>query len=307
MAEREFIARSLAPLATSAAARGLADDAAVWTPPMGRQLVFTHDVLAAGIHYLPDDPPADVAWKLVAVNLSDLAAMAATPVGVLLGLGLSAAEDDAWREAFVAGLERALATFGVALWGGDTVSGLAQAVLGLTAIGWVDPGRAMGRSGAQPGDGLWVSGSIGDAGLGLAIAKGNAPFDKALLNRFRRPLPRLALGAALGGVASAGMDVSDGLLIDAARLAQASTVGLAIALDQVPALQAAALDAMLARVTAGDDYELLFTAAPHVDVPALAGKTPVTRIGTVTSGSGLMLTWAGQSVPLPTRLGWEHA
>jgi thiamine-monophosphate kinase len=307
MAEREFIARSLAPLATSAAARGLADDAAVWTPPMGRQLVFTHDVLAAGIHYLPDDPPADVAWKLVAVNLSDLAAMAATPVGVLLGLGLSAAEDDAWREAFVAGLERALATFGVALWGGDTVSGLAQAVLGLTAIGWVDPGRAMGRSGAQPGDGLWVSGSIGDAGLGLAIAKGNAPFDKALLNRFRRPLPRLALGAALGGVASAGMDVSDGLLIDAARLAQASTVGLAIALDQVPALQAAALDAMLARVTAGDDYELLFTAAPHVDVPALAGKTPVTRIGTVTSGSGLMLTWAGQSVSLPTRLGWEHA
>jgi len=274
---------------------------------MGRQLVFTHDVLAAGIHYLPDDPPADVAWKLVAVNLSDLAAMAATPVGVLLGLGLSAAEDDAWREAFVAGLERALATFGVALWGGDTVSGLAQAVLGLTAIGWVDPGRAMGRSGAQPGDGLWVSGSIGDAGLGLAIVKGNAPFDKALLNRFRRPLPRLALGAALGGVASAGMDVSDGLLIDAARLAQASTVGLAIALDQVPALQAAALDAMLARVTAGDDYELLFTAAPHVDVPALAGKTPVTRIGTVTSGSGLMLTWAGQSVPLPTRLGWEHA
>lgn len=307
MAEREFIARSLAPLATSAAARGLADDAAVWTPPMGRQLVFTHDVLAAGIHYLPDDPPADVAWKLVAVNLSDLAAMAATPVGVLLALGLSAAEDDSWREAFVAGLERALATFGVALWGGDTVSGLAQAVLGLTAIGWVDPGRAMGRSGAQPGDGLWVSGSIGDAGLGLAIAKGNAPFDKALLNRFRRPMPRLALGAALGGVASAGMDVSDGLLIDAARLAQASTVGLAIALDQVPAPQAAALDAMLARVTAGDDYELLFTAAPHVDVPALAGKTPVTRIGTVTSGSGLMLTWAGQSVPLPTRLGWEHA
>ena len=120
-------------------------------------------------------------------------------------------------------------------------------------------------------------------------------------------MPRLALGAALGGVASAGMDVSDGLLIDAARLAQASTVGLAIALDQVPAPQAAALDAMLARVTAGDDYELLFTAAPHVDVPALAGKTPVTRIGTVTSGSGLMLTWAGQSVPLPTRLGWEHA
>ncbi len=307
MGEREFIARCLAPLATSAAARGLADDAAVWTPPLGRQLVFTHDVLAAGIHYLPGDPPADVAWKLVAVNLSDLAAMAATPAGVLLGLGLSAHEDDSWRGAFVAGLGRALETFGAALWGGDTVSGLEQAVLGLTAIGWVEPGRALGRMGAQLGDALWVSGSIGDAGVGLAIAKGDAPFDKALLNRFRRPTPRLALGAALGGVASAGMDVSDGLLIDAARLAQASGAGLTIALDHVPAQQAATLDAMLARVTAGDDYELLFTAAPNVDVPALAGKTPVTRIGTVTPGNGLALTWAGQSVPLPSRLGWEYA
>ncbi|WP_164155348.1 thiamine-phosphate kinase [Sandarakinorhabdus rubra] len=308
MAERELIARHLAPLATSPAARGLADDAAVWTPPLGRQLVFTHDVLAAGIHYLPDDPASDVAWKLLAVNLSDLAGMAATPAGVLLGLGLSAGEDAAWQAEFVAGLGRALDRFGVALWGGDTVTGLERAVLGLTAIGWAEPGRVLSRAGARAGDGLWVSGTIGDAGLGLAVARGTAPFDKALLNRFRRPTPRLALGQVLGGVASAGMDVSDGLLIDADRLAQASGVGLAIALDAVPlGVPAAGHDDLLARVTAGDDYELLFTAPAGVDVAALAGATPVTCIGEVVAGSGLALTYRGQPMPLPARLGWEHA
>lgn len=304
MAERDFIARHLAPLATTPAARGLADDAAVWTPPLGRNLVFTHDVLAAGVHYLPDDPPGDVAWKLVAVNLSDLAAMAATPAGVLLGLGLSAAQDDAWRAAFAAGLGRALAHFGVALWGGDTVTGLDRAVLGLTAVGWVEPGRALGRAGARVGDALYVSGRIGDAGRGLAVAQGRAPSDKALLSRYRRPTPRLALGQALGGLASAGMDVSDGVLIDAARLAAASGVGLAIALEAVPAT-AAGLAEMLTQVTAGDDYELLFTAAPDAALPG--GKVPVTRIGTVTQGSGLTLTWHGEPVALPERLGWEHA
>lgn len=307
MAEREFIARHLAPLATTAAARGLADDAAVWLPPLGRELVFTHDVLAQGVHYLPDDPPGDVAWKLLAVNLSDLAAMAATPAGVLLGL--AGPDDQDWRADFAAGLGRALDHFGVALWGGDTVSGLDTTVLGLTAIGWVERGQALGRAGAQPGDALWVSGTIGDAGLGLAVAQGTAPYDKALLNRFRRPTPRLALGAALGGVATAGMDVSDGLLIDADRLASASGVGLAIALDAVPLSRpATGLDDVLARVTAGDDYELLFSAPTSVDVAALAepSRTPVTRIGTVTAGSGLSLSHAGLPVAPPTRLGWEH-
>ena len=309
MAEREFIARHLAPLATTPAARGLQDDAAVWMPPLGRQLVFTHDVLAAGVHYLADDPPGDIAWKLLAVNLSDLAAMAATPAGVLLGLGLSAAEDDGWRADFTAGLGRALAHFGVALWGGDTVSGLGQAVLGLTAVGWVEPGRALGRAGAQPGDGLWISGTIGGGGLGLAVARQQRAFDKALLNRYRRPTPRLALGAALGSVASAGMDVSDGLLIDAERLAAASAVGLDIALDDVPlAAPADDLAAVLAQVTAGDDYELLFTAPAQVDMAAIAAatKTPVARIGTVVAGSGLTLSFAGQAVSMPARLGWEH-
>lgn len=307
MTERDFISKLLAPLATSPAARGLADDAAVWTPPLGRNLVFTHDILAAGVHYLADDPPSDVAWKLLAVNLSDLAAMAATPTGVLLGLGLSAAEDGSWREAFVAGLARALETFNVSLWGGDTVTGLDRAVLGLTAVGWVEPGKALGRMSARPGDVLHVSGTIGDAGLGLAIAQGKAPFDKGLLNRFRRPTPRLALGVALGGVATAGMDISDGLLIDAQRLAAASEVALEIDLDAVPLSRpAASLDDLLARVTAGDDYELLFSLpADAGPLPSAAG--PVTAIGRVLPGRGISLRHAGRPVPLPPRLGWEHA
>lgn len=310
MAERDFIAQRLAPLATSAAARGLADDAAVWTPPLGRDLVFTHDVLACGVHYVPGDPPSDIAWKLLAVNLSDLAAMGAAPCGVLLGLGLSAAEDDDWRAAFSAGLGRALVHFGVALWGGDTVTGLAAAVLGLTAVGSVEPETALSRSGAKVGDDLWVSGSIGDAGLGLAIALGHAPHDAALLKRFRRPEPRLALGRALIGTASAAMDVSDGLLIDADRLAQASGVALAIDLGAVPVSDAAAarcptLAERIALTTAGDDYELLFTAPPGVDVAALSGRTPVTRIGAVTAGRGVRLVNQGVDVT-PARLGWEH-
>ncbi|PZN92671.1 MAG: thiamine-phosphate kinase, partial [Alphaproteobacteria bacterium] len=212
----------------------------------------------------------------------------------------SAAEDDSWRDAFTAGLGRALDHFGVALWGGDTVTGLAAAVLGLTAIGHVAPGQALGRSGARPGDTVWVSGTIGDAGLGLAIARGAAPMDKRLLDRFRRPEPRLALGGALVGVATACMDVSDGLLIDADRLARASGVAITLDLSALPA--AAATDPeRLARATAGDDYELLFTTAP--DAVVAAGKVAVTRIGTVGAGVGLRL--AG-GMALPERLGWEH-
>ena len=313
--ERDFIASSLVPLATSAAARGLADDAAVWTPPLGRDLVFTHDVLACGVHYLPTDPPSDVAWKLLAVNLSDLAAMGAAPAGVLLGLGMSAAEDDAWRAAFTAGLGRALDHFGVALWGGDTVTGLAAAVLGLTAIGHIEPGRALARSTARAGDDIWVSGTIGDAGLGLAMARGLVPVEKPLLDRFRRPQPRVALGRALVGVASACMDVSDGLLIDADRMARASGVALSITLDAVPLSSAAAArthgDAdRLARATAGDDYELLFAAPPGraADVQAAAGqaRTPVARIGTVVAGAGVRALGQGGADITAARLGWEH-
>ena len=160
--ERDFIARMLRPIAGSGAARGLADDAAVWTPALGRDLVFTHDVLAAGVHYLPDDPPGDVAWKLLAVNLSDLAAMGAAPAGVLMGLALSEREDEAWRAAFVAGLGRALDHFGVQLWGGDTVGGVRRGGAGADGGG---PGRA--GDGAGPG-----RGAAGRCALGVGDDRG---------------------------------------------------------------------------------------------------------------------------------------
>jgi thiamine-monophosphate kinase len=313
--ERDFIAARLAPIADTPAARGLADDAAVWTPPIGRDLVFTHDLLACGVHYLPGDPPSDIAWKLLAVNLSDLAAMGATPCGVLLGLGLSPAEDETWRTAFTTGLARALDHFDVPLWGGDTVTGLAAAVRGVTAIGTVARGTALGRGGAAVGDDIWISGTIGDAGLGLAIAQGSATPDKFLLARFRRPSPRLALGQALVGLASACMDVSDGVLIDADRLAKASKTGVAIDLAAIPLSAAAAARThgdtdRLARVTAGDDYELLFTAAPGeadaVRAAAAQAGTIVKRIGSMTAATGLTARNADGADLTPARLGWEH-
>ncbi|TRW16991.1 thiamine-phosphate kinase [Glacieibacterium frigidum] len=306
MRERALIADLLAPLATHRAARGLTDDAAVWLPPLGREVVLTHDVIACGTHYLPDDPPSDVAWKLLAVNLSDLAAMGAEPVGVLLGLTLGGHEDDDWLRGFVAGLGRALTHFEVALLGGDTVRWGGAAVLGCTAVGQVPHGCALGRDGVRVGDAVWVSGTIGDAGRGLAVARGEAPHDKRLLDRYRRPNPRLALGRALVGTATACMDVSDGVLIDAQRLAAASGVGIELDLAALPVTGDCDEAERLIRATAGDDYELLFTAAPDAELAALAtAKVPLTRIGRVVAEPGLTVLGA-HGLITPARLGWEH-
>ncbi len=277
MTEAEFLAL-LRPLATHPAARGLLDDAAVLD-----DLVLTHDILVEGVHFLPDDPPGDVAWKLVAVNLSDLAAKGAVPLGVMLGYPLG---DSAWDAAFVQGLADALAHFDVALLGGDTVRG--PRLLSLTAIGRC--AIVPSRSGARAGDSLWVTGVIGHAGLGLAG-------DPAHLSAYRRPVPRLAEGQALGPIVHAMMDVSDGLLIDAQRLASASGLALAIDLNAVPVV-----GDRMAAVTAGDDYELLFALAASAVPPVSA-----TRIGTFAAGGGLSLYDARGPVPLPARLGWQHA
>jgi thiamine-monophosphate kinase len=309
MSESAFI-ESLRALATSPAARGLLDDAAV----LGT-LVLTHDLIVEGIHFLADDPPADVAWKLVAVNLSDLAAKGARPVGALLGYTL--AGDPAWDGAFVEGLHAALDGFGLPLLGGDTVSlplG-APRVLGLTALGEA-PGPAPSRSGARPGDSLWVTGSLGDAGAGLKGLRGEGPSDAALVERYRNPRPRLEAGQALAPVVSAMMDVSDGLLIDAARMARASGAAVEIDLRSLP-LSAAFLSAVggsredrIAAATAGDDYELLFAAPADraAELLALSERLglPFSRIGGFRQGSGLRLTDGGEPVPLPGRLGWEH-
>ncbi|WP_300538903.1 thiamine-phosphate kinase [Sphingosinicella sp.] len=316
MREGEIIEGLLRPIASHPAARGLADDAAVWSPPMGRELVLTHDVIAEGVHYLGTDDPSDIAWKLVAVNLSDLAAKGAEPAGVLIGLGL-ARPDDAWLERFASGLARVLAEHGTALFGGDTTTGAASAVLGCTAIGHVPRGQSLSRTGARPGDDLYVTGTIGDAGLGLAIARGEAAPDPALLRRYRLPAPRLAMGQGLAAAgAHAAMDVSDGLLIDASRMAKASGVRVEITLTDVPLSEAAAArlapgdTGRLAAATAGDDYELLIAAPPESRAALLtlseAARLRLTRVGRVSAGEGFsVIGEGGAPVPVP-RLGYEH-
>ncbi|MGA9582092.1 MAG: thiamine-phosphate kinase [Allosphingosinicella sp.] len=310
MSESSFI-QSLRALATHSAARGLLDDAAVLD--IGdRSLVLTHDMLVEGVHYLPDDPPADVAWKLLAVNLSDLAAKGARPLGILLGYSLG---DDEWDEAFVSGLGTALAAFGLPLLGGDTVRGDGPRTLALTALGEARV-PVPSRAGGQAGDHLWVSGTIGDSGAGLRGLKGEIPQDPLLVERYRNPRPRLEAGQRLAPLVGAMMDVSDGLLIDASRLAGASGVAAEIDLASLPlseallAVSGGGLDARLAAATAGDDYELLFAAAPELAAEILALQDelglPFSRIGTLGEGSSLSLTDSGKPAPLPPRLGWVH-
>jgi thiamine-monophosphate kinase len=299
---------ALRAFATHPAARALRDDAAVIPAPLGRDLVLTHDMLVEGIHYLPDDPPGDVAWKLLAVNLSDLAAKAAEPLGVLMGFGLTGRAD--WDDGFIAGLGRALDHFGVTLLGGDTVAqpkGDAR-VLGLTAIGQAPPGGAPDRRGAKQGDLLFVTGPIGDAGLGLRIARGEIEGPRRLLKAYRLPMPRLAEGRMLGPVAHAMADVSDGLLIDAQRIAAASGLSVRIDLDAVPLSDEARgfgedRAARLAAATAGDDYQLL--CAVPAEARGLASAVAV-EIGSFGSGAGLAVHDRDGAVPLPARLGYEH-
>ncbi|HEX8381206.1 MAG TPA: thiamine-phosphate kinase [Allosphingosinicella sp.] len=310
MSESAFI-ESLRALATHPAARGLADDAAVLEIG-GRSLVLTHDMLVEGVHYLAGDPPADVAWKLLAVNLSDLAAKGARPMGILLGYSLG---EEEWDRDFVAGLGTALAAFALPLLGGDTVRGSGPRTLALTAIGEA-AGPVPSRAGGEPGDHLWVSGTIGDAGAGLRALKGEIAKEPALVERYRNPRPRLEAGQRLAPLASAMMDVSDGLLIDCARLAEASGAAARIDLASVPlseaylAILGDEVEARLAAATAGDDYELLFAARPGraPEILALQDELalPLSRIGTLPAGSGLTLTHAGEPLPLPPSLGWIH-
>lgn len=287
--EFAFLA-ALRAIATHPAAAGLADDTAVLDVSAGR-LILTSDTMVAGVHYRPDDPADSIGWKLAAVNLSDLAAKGATPVGCLLNYALSGDAD--WDRAFLDGLNGALTRFAMPLLGGDTVAMPAGAPrsLTLTAIGQAQPNVPL-RTGARPGDTLWVTGTIGGAGFG----PDGAPRDLA---RYLRPTPRIAEGQAIATLATAMMDVSDGLLIDARRMAEASSIAIAIDLDAIPlALPGlASIDA----ATAGDDYELLFTLPADTPPPV-----PATRIGTASAGTGLTLTANGAPVPLPDKLGYQH-
>src|SRR5688500_1559087 len=234
MTESDFIAL-MRGIAVDPAARGLEDEAAVLEVG-GAILVLTHDMIVEGVHFLPGDPPADVAWKLLAVNLSDLAAKGATPVGALLGYTLG---EEAWDRAFADGLRSAASGFGIALLGGDTVrapSGSAR-TFGLTAIGKAD-GPVPSRAGGRPGDHLWVSGTIGDSGAGLKLLKAGVAGGRALAERYRNPRPRLEAGQRLAPLVGAMMDVSDGLLMDAARMSAASGAAIRIDIGLIPLSEA---------------------------------------------------------------------
>ena len=320
--EFALIAEIFAPLAAGAtAALGLRDDAACLTPKAGHDLVITADAMVEGVHFLPDDPPDLIARKLLRVNLSDLAAMAATPVGYLLTAAWPDARSDVWIAKFAEGLATDQDLFDCRLLGGDTVSTPGPLSLSVTAIGEVATGGALHRAGGRAGDCLFVSGTIGDASFGLKTIRGEIPglseADRGFLaDRYRLPRPRLGLGRALAGIAHAAIDISDGLIADLEHLAAQSRLRAEVDADRVP-LSAPARRALAADPDAadlplvgGDDYELLFAAPPEAR-PALRDLAsrlgvPLSEIGKLSEGAGVAaLDGRRREIILP-RTGWRH-
>ena len=308
MDERQAIER-LRRIATHPAALGLQDDAALIDG-----LVVTHDSIAEGVHFFPFDPPSSVGWKLVAVNLSDLAGKGAEPVAALLSLALSG--DDTWDAGIIDGVEAACESYGLPLVGGDTIAipRGAPRVFGLTAIGRAGE-RTPLRSGGKAGDALWLVGTLGDAAAGLVMLQDDARAEGPLVDVFRRPVPLLGPGQALAPRANAMMDVSDGLLLDALRMARASKLKVTIDVDTLPLSSAFVGErgqdrvARLFAATGGDDYALLAALPPDVDPLGLSlpSGTTITRIGSLTAkGPQLALTSGGEPIELPEQLGFEH-
>lgn len=320
--EFERIARYLVPLAADRPeAFGLSDDAALLRPPSQGSYVTTLDTMVEGVHYLPDDPPELIARKLLRVNLSDLAAMGAAPYGYLLSLCLPRERDDTWLAAFCEGLRADQEAFGIRLLGGDSVSTTGPTVLSLCAIGEGEEDKLFRRSGAQAGNLLFVSGTIGDGILGLGARRREFLWLASeerdyLARRYQLPEPRLALAAALRGIATAAIDVSDGLLADTGHLAKTSGVAIEISGPRVPLSNAAESvlaedpELFISLLGGGDDYELLFAAPLEarsaVLAAAEASATPVTEIGRAAAGQGVsLLDRAGEAVSVD-REGWAH-
>jgi thiamine-monophosphate kinase len=311
-AEFSLIARHFRPLA-GPGALDLTDDAALLSPPPGRQLVLTADAMVAGVHFLPDDPPDLVGRKLLRVNLSDLAAKGAVPLGYLMTVSTPKDTPEAWFAGFAAGLAQDQATYGVTLLGGDTTSTPGPISLSLTIIGHVAPDTAVHRLGAEDGDEIWVTGTIGDGALGLAVAQGRLVDPTGfLLDRYRLPQPRV--GLALAGIASAAMDVSDGLVQDLGHICRANGLAAGVFAEKVPrseAARAAGPDWLVTCLTGGDDYELLL-AVPPARCEALrreAGRAgiPVTQVGHFHSGPPKVMVRQANGEPLAlTREGWSH-
>ena len=313
---REFFAPLAGP-----GGLGLTDDAAVLDCPPGKRLVATVDQAVEGVHFLAEDPPESVAKKLLRRNLSDLAAMGATPRHYLVTSALPKSRDDAWVRRFAEGLGEDQKRYGIRLLGGDSTSTPGPTSLTLTAIGEVAEGQEIRRSGARPGDHVWVSGTIGDAFLGLKALRGEYPqlpaeHRTALIARFQLPEPRTELGPRLIGIAHAMIDVSDGLLADLGHICETSRCAATVVLPRLPlspAAQAVVGADERARVhlaTGGDDYELLFTApaAAGPRIIALGGDLEIalTEIGVIEKGAGVRLVDAsGRDISVNTA-GWTH-
>lgn len=316
------IDRFFAPLTKDApGAFGLTDDGAVLpATPNGSRWVVTTDALVAGVHFLAADPAGQVARKALRVNLSDVAAMGGQPMGYTLALALPRDFDspEVWLAAFAEGLSQDQASFGIALYGGDSVSTHGPVWLSVTVFGTVPDGREFRRSGAAVGDDVWVSGTIGDAALGLKVLVGEIGGEwPELVDRYRLPRPRLALARELSGLVSACLDVSDGLVQDAGHIARQSSVRLVLDAAAMPLSDAAtglidsASSLRHSILAGGDDYELLFTAEPEaaktIREAGRRSRTPVSRIGRVEAGEGVVvMDSSGHPLEGLEQVGWRH-
>jgi thiamine-monophosphate kinase len=287
---------------------GIGDDAALLQPPPGMQLAVTMDTLNDGVHFPRGTDAGLVGWKALAVNLSDLAAMGAEPAWCTLSLSLPEA-DPAWADAFLDGFLALALEHGVALIGGDTTRG--PLAVSITAHGFVPAGAALRRDGARPGDEVWASGTLGDAAGALVLLQRGEPVDGHLASRLHRPQPRVGLGVGLRGIASACIDISDGLLADLGHVCTASGVAASLDAVTVPtsdalrgAFDADALHAL--QLAGGDDYELCFTAPEaaraSVEHAARGAGVPVTRIGRIAAGAGVSVRGAR----MPAGAGYQH-
>lgn len=309
--EFDLIARIRARVATRAdVVLGIGDDAALLAPPPGRQLVVTADTLNDGVHFPRGTPPADVGWKALAVNLSDLASMGAEPAWCTLSLSLPQS-DPAWIAGFLDGFLDLAGQHDIALVGGDTTRGPLS--IAVTAMGLVESGRALRRDGARVGDEVWVTGTLGDAAGGLALLD-REPVP-ALRARLDRPTPRVAAGRALAGIATACVDVSDGLLADLGHVCARSHVAAHIDVDALPASAAlreafGEADRIALQASGGDDYELCFTAPADAgaDIGAVSAQLGLrfTRIGRIVAGEGVHPVDAKSQPWSSPRRGYDH-
>ena len=291
---------------------GIGDDAALLQPPAGMQLVVAMDTLNSGVHFPPETAPADIGWKALAVNLSDLAAMGALPAWCTLSLSLPEA-DTGFVDGFLDGFLALAAEHDIALVGGDTTRGPLS--ICVAVHGFVEPGMALRRDGARVGDEVWISGTPGDAAGALAQWTTGGVIDPVLQARLDRPMPRVALGRALRGTATSCIDVSDGLLADLGHVCKASAVGARLDVERLPASQALrdSFDGearRLLQATGGDDYELCFTApvAQHAAVleAGLVAHMPVARIGRIVAGSGVSTVDADGGTWRAAAAGYRH-